>query len=175
MWFVDYPVISLGSIPKNRITKLKDKHIFKTSDSYCQIPHHKTSNKAHLHHWQERQSAGVRTSVQGAECGGAPVAAQWPRHCAAAAGGTHSSPGQGPNTPPGAATEKRAQGPGSRQNKPEGKGQPLEGKCLKACTSESTSSDCGPQARRSPAPCAPPPPTQSQSSCHGASRGARST
>lgn len=38
MWFVFYPVISLGSIPKNRITKSKDKHIFRTSDSYCQIP-----------------------------------------------------------------------------------------------------------------------------------------
>lgn len=52
------------------ITKLKDKHISKTSDSYCQIP--KTSDKAHLHHWQERQSAGVRTSVTRAECGRLP-------------------------------------------------------------------------------------------------------
>ena len=107
MWFVYYPVISLGSIPKHGITKLKDKHIFKTSDSYCQIPHHKTSDKAHLHHWQEKRRAGVTNQRARSRMQGTPAAAQWLRHCTATAGGTDSNPGQGPNVPPGAATEKR--------------------------------------------------------------------
>lgn len=162
MWFVYYPVISLGSIPKHGITKLKDKHIFKTSDSYCQIPHHKASDKAHLRHWQERWRAGVTNQRARSRVQGTPAAAQWLRHCTATAGGTDSNPGQGP---PGAAwcshREKKEKGSGSKENKPEGKGRPLEGKRLKPsrpfCKHQRRLRAQGEGVTRSSRP---PPPTQ---------------
>ena len=162
MWFVYYPVISLGSIPKHGITKLKDKHIFKTSDSYCQIPHHKTSDKAHLHHWQERRRAGVTNQRARSRMQGTPAAAQWLRHCTATAGGTDSNPGQGPNVPPGAATEKRKKrGQEAKNTNLRAKvGHWRESVSNPADSSVSTSGDCGPKGRGSPAPRAPPPPTQ---------------
>lgn len=93
MWFVYYPVI-LGSIPKNRITKLKDKHIFKTSDSYCQIPHHKTSDKAHPPLAGKAERVVCEPVCKERNAGGLPWRPSGPDTALPLRGGTHSSPGQ---------------------------------------------------------------------------------
>ena len=111
---------------KTRITKLNDKHIFKASDS--QTPQHKTSDPAHLHHWQERRRVGV-SSEQGAGRRALRVVKAPRCRCR----GTNPNPAQGTNVPQGAATmrEREGKGSGSKENRPEGKGRPLEGSVSK--------------------------------------------
>ena len=155
---------------KTRITKLNDKHIFKASDS--QTPQHKTSDPAHLHHWQERRRAGV-SSEQGAGRRALRVVKAPRCHCP----GTNPNPAQGTNVPQGAATKRETEGKelGSKENRPEGKGRPLEGSVSKParplCEHQWRLRARGEGVTRSPHPLHLQ--HQSQSSCRRASRGAR--
>lgn len=91
------------------------------------------------------------SSEQGAGRSGLPRR-PWLRRRAAAAGA------RGTNVPHGAATRKETEGKGSgsKENRPEGKGRPLEGSVSKpAGRSASTSRYCRPEGRGLPAPRAP--------------------
>ena len=140
---------------KTRITKLNDKHIFKASDS--QTPQHKTSDPAHLHHWQERRRAGM-SSEQGAGRRALRVVKAPRCRCR----GTNPNPAQGTNVPQGAATKReKERDREARKIDLRGKGGPWrEASQSQLGRSASTSGGCGPRGGGYLLPAPPPPPTQ---------------